>query len=168
MELVSVRMLHLLFGFLWAAGAVVMGFWVTPAATDNGLSGAKVLHGVTVQRKLPVVMAVSGAISMLCGVRLYMLRYDPSWAMSAESIVLLVGALLAVGGWFIGLMAQRPAGAKLGALVDQIGDGQPTPDQAKELDALQQRLARLSRVVAGHLAGAVVLMSFARVAALLG
>ena len=104
---------------------------------------------------------------MLCGLRLYMLRYDPSWVMTPESIVLLLGALLSVGGWFIGLMAQRPAGAKLGALMDQIGEGEPTPEQARELEEIHQRLVKLSRVIAGHLAGAVVLMLSARIAAVL-
>ena len=114
-------------------------------------------------------MLGASTITILCGLRLYMMRYDPSWVMTPESIVLLLGSLFALGGFFIGLFVQRPLGGKIGALGQQIAaaDGPPTDEQKQQMAELQGRLLRVSRVLGAHLAAAVVLMSFARVAALM-
>lgn len=164
MELAFLRLLHLCFGFLWAGGAVIMGLWVIPAVVAAGPAGGAVMQGVVVDRKLPQVLTVSGLITVLCGLRLYMLKFSMGWLTTPEGIALSLGGLLGIAAFFIGVMVQRPRAAQVAALGAEIAasGGPPSAEQQAKMAELQGKLVRTGKVLAWHLVASVVLMSAMR------
>lgn len=169
MELAILRLLHLSFGFLWAAGGVILGFWVTPAVAEAGPAAGAVMKGVVVDRRMPQVMTISGLITLLTGARLYMLKFSMGWLATPEGVVLTLGALLALGGFVIGIASQRPTAAKLTALQQEVAASgvAPTAEQQAEIARLQGRMVRLGKVLGAHLGVALVLMASMRLAQVL-
>lgn len=166
MEIAILRLLHIGFGALWVGGAVLTGWWVVPSVIEAGPGGGPVMRGIVEKRKLPLVMMISGLITIICGLRLYMIKFSTAWVTTPEGLVLTLGALLALGGFAIGVMVQRPTAMKLAALGGAIAAGgkPPTPEQAAEIGALQAKLARAARLVAAHVLAALVLMASMRLA----
>jgi hypothetical protein len=160
MEYLTLVFLHVLFGILWAGGAIVAGLFIIPSVIDAGPGGAAVMAGVA-RRRLPLVLTTAGSIVVLTGLRLYMLRFSSDWIASPHGLVLTLGAVLGLGAFVIGVFVQRPAAMQLGALGARIAasGAPPTAEQAAELQALRARLQRVARLTAWHLIGAAVLMA---------
>lgn len=158
MEYAALRFLHLLAGILWAGGGVTLGWFVIPAALDAGPHGGLVLRELVV-RRFPAMMTAAGLVTVLTGVRLYMLRYGPGWLGTMEGIAITLGALLGIGALAIAAMSQRPNTAKLAAAYAAIGQGPATAAQQAEIDALTARQRKLGSVVAWHLLSASLLMA---------
>ena len=168
MEYLILIFLHVLFGIFWAGGAVVAGFFIIPSVLEAGPAGAAVMAGVT-RRRLPVIFSLAAIVVLLTGIRLYMLRFTPEWLVTKEGIALSLGAVLGLGGFFIGLFVQKPTAERLGALARQLAAAgtAPTAAQAAELQALRERLGRVAKVTAWHLLIASVLMAGHAVVAVL-
>ena len=168
MEYPAVVFLHVLFGIIWAGGALSVGLFVLPAVIDAGPAGGAVMAGV-LKRRFPVLMTVSASIVMLTGVRLYMVRFTTEWMGRPEGIVLTLGAILAIAGFGIGFFAQKPTAEKLARMGGQIAASgvAPTPAQITEMQALRGRLGKAARLTAWHLIAAASLMAIHRLAALL-
>ena len=168
MEYFFLIFLHVLGGILWAGAAFVMGIFFIPAVMDAGPGGGPVMAGL-MRRRFPLVMTVLGITVVLSGARLYMLRFSSGWIYSPEGLVITLGALLAIAGLVMGVVVQRPAAERLGALAAAIAtSGQPPgPTQMAEMQALRNRAARTGRLIAWHLVGAAALMAFHRFAVVL-
>ena len=160
MEYTSLLLLHVFFGIIWGGGAIAIGFFVLPAVFEAGPAGGAVMAGV-VKRRFPVVMTASGFVVVLTGLRLYMLRFDPSWLNSPEGIVLSLGGLFGIGALAIGFFVQKPTVEKLGALAGRIAasGAPPTPEQAAEMNVLRARVGRMGKVIGWHLVAAALLMA---------
>lgn len=167
MEYFLVIFLHVAFGMVWVGGAVAAGFFFIPAVLEAGPAGGAVMAGV-MKRKFPVVMTASAVTVVLTGIRLYMVRFSTEWLATAEGIVLTLGAVLGLGGFFLGLLVQKPTAERMGALGAQIAasGGPPSPEQARELEALRAKLSRVARLTGWHLIGAATLMASHRLATL--
>jgi hypothetical protein len=168
MELAILILLHVFFAILWGGGAIAMGFFVVPSVLEAGPGGGPVLAGV-LKRKFPVLMTGSAVIVLLTGIRLYMLNFTGAWLTTPRGIVLTLGAIVGLGAFFIGVFVQRPVAARLGALGAEVAakGGPPSPEQAKEMEAVRTRLGKVARITAWHLIAAAVLMAANRVATFL-
>jgi len=167
MEYFAVIFVHVAFAILWAGGAITAGFFLVPAVLEAGPSGGAVMAGIT-KRRFPIVMSGSAILVVLSGIRLYMARANAAWLATPEGIGLSIGALLGIGAFFIGMFVQKPLVERLGALSGQVAasGGPPTPEQAKDLQALRERLGKIARVTAWHIIGATVLMTSHRLLSL--
>lgn len=170
-EYLVLVLLHVFFGALWTGGAVLLGFWIIPSVVEAGPVGGAVMGGI-MRRKMPQWMTLFGIITVLAGIRLFMIRAGAgaSWFGTPEGLVLSVGALLALGGFGIAMGLQRPTAMKLGALGAQIaqGGGKPSPEQGAQVLALQLKLQKAARLQAFHLVAALLLMAAHRLAAGMG
>ena len=166
MEYSAVVLLHIFFAIIWAGGAFATGIFLVPAVAEAGPAGGAVMAGVT-KRRFPILMTVSALIVVLSGLRLYMLRFDPAWVGSPEGIALSLGGLLGIAAFLIGLFVQKPTVERLGALAQKVGasGAPPTPEQAAEMAELRQKLVRVARITAWHVAAAALLMASHRLAA---
>lgn len=165
MEFFSLVFLHVAFGIVWAGGAIAAGLFVIPAVVDAGPAGGAVMAGV-IKRRFPTFLSAAAIVVVLTGVRLYMIRYTPDWLMTAEGLVITIGAVLGIGAFIIGFFVQRPLANKLGQMAGAIAasGAPPTAAQAEELAAMRQRLVRVASLTAWHLIGAVLFMSAHRLA----
>ncbi len=168
MEFSSLLLLHVFFGVLWAGAAVAVGFFVIPSVLEAGPGGGAVMAGM-LKRRFPILMTVAGLLVVLTGLRLYTMRFSTAFLGTPEGIVLSLGGLLGLGGFFIGVFVQKPTAERLGALGAQVAaaGAPPTPEQAAELQALRTRLGKIAKLTAWHLILASLLMASHRLAAML-
>lgn len=168
MEYLSLVFVHILFGVVWAGGAISAGLFFIPSVDDAGPAGGPVVAGL-MRRKYPITLTVSGLLVVLSGARMFMIRFSPAWLHTPEGIVLSLGALLGLGALGLGLFVQKPTAQRLGTLGGQIAasGAPPTPAQAAEMKALRERMTRIGRLIAWHLVGATMLMAIHRLAAAL-
>jgi len=168
MELAILRLLHIVFGVVWAGGAICLALFVLPSVTESGPAGGEVMRRIA-SRKLPQGMLLSGFITVLTGLRLYMMRFSAAWLMTPEGMVLTLGGLLAVGALAIAVFAQWPTARKLQAIGAEIAssEGPPTAEMLRDLEQLKGRMHKLGNVLALHLAGSLLLMSSMRLALVL-
>lgn len=168
MEYASLLLLHIVFGILWAGGAIAVGLFVIPSVFEAGPAAGPVMAGI-LKRRFPILMTVSGAVVVLTGLRLYSLLVSGAWIATPQGIVLSLGALAGLGAFVVGLFVQKPTAEKLGALGAQIAAAgkPPTPEQAAEMQTLRTRLAKVAKVTAWHLIVASVLMASHRLAAMM-
>jgi uncharacterized membrane protein len=168
MEYLSLVFVHILFGVVWAGGAISAGLFFIPSVADAGPGGGAVVAGL-MKRKFPVAMTAAGIVVVLSGARMYMIRFSPAWLHTPEGIVLSLGALLGLGAMVLGLFVQKPTAQRLGTLGAQVAasGAPPSPAQAAELHALRERMTRIGRLIAWHLIGAATLMAVHRLAAAL-
>jgi len=167
-EFSSLLLLHVFFGVLWAGGVVAVGFFVIPSVLEAGPGGGAVMAGV-LKRRFPILMTFSGLVVVLTGLRLYTIRFSTAFLGTPEGIVLSLGGLLGLGGFFIGVFVQKPTAERLGALAAEVAaaGSPPTPTQAAELQALRTRLGTVAKLTAWHLILAALLMASHRFAAML-
>ena len=160
MEYLSLIALHVALGIFWAGTAIGVGLFIIPAVLDAGPAGGAVMAGV-VKRRMPLALTVAGALVVLTGLRLYMLRFSAALFTTPDGIALTLGGVLGVGAFAIGVFVQKPAVERLGALGAAVAAAgrPPTAEQAAEMQALRDRLRRIAAVTAWHLIGAAILMS---------
>jgi hypothetical protein len=165
MEYLILVFLHVLCGIFWAGAGIVLGLFVVPSVMEAGPQAGGVMLGIA-RRRLPMVMTVLGAIVVLTGLRLYMLRFSPAWLSTPNGIVLTVGGVLGLGAFAIGVFVQRPAAMRMGVLAAEIAraGGTPDPARAAEVQALRAKLGRAATLTALHLLGAATLMAVQRLA----
>ena len=166
MEYLVLVFLHVVFGIVWAGGAITAGLFIVPSVIDAGPQGGAVMAGV-VKRRFPTVMVIAATIVVLAGARLYTLRFSTEWVTTAQGLVLTLGAILGLGAYVLGVFIQRPLVSRMGALAAQIAasGAPPTAQQAAELLHMRTRLKKIAALTAWHLVGAIVLMAGHRLAA---
>jgi len=164
-EYLSLVFLHVLFGILWAGGAVATGLFIVPSVIDAGPAGGAVMAGV-VKRKFPIVMTVSAWVVLLTGLRLYMIRFSTSWVTTPEGLVISLGALLAIAAFVMGVFVQKPTVEKLAALGAEVAasGAPPSPAKAAEMQTLRTKLRKIASLTAWHLLAAAALMASHRLA----
>jgi hypothetical protein len=152
--------LHVAFGIFWAGGAISAGLFIIPSVLDAGPAGGAVMAGV-VKRRLPIALTVAGALVVLTGLRLYMIRFTTDWLTTPEGLALTLGGLLGLGAFAIGVFVQKPTVERLAALGAAVAASgrPPSADQASEMQALRTRLRKMAAVTAWHLVGATILMA---------
>lgn len=170
LEYYIVVMTHVIFGALWTGASVLAGFFIIPAIAEAGPAGGAVMGGV-LKRKMPLWMTGFAILTVLSGLRLFMIRFmqlggGMDWLKSPEGLVLSLGGLLAFGAFGIGMGMQKPTADKMGALGAQIaqGGGKPSPEQAEQMGLLRAKLQKAARLQAFHLLAAVALMAAHRLA----
>jgi hypothetical protein len=160
MEYLLLVFLHVTFGVFWAGGAVMVGLFVIPSIAEAGPAGGAVMAGVA-KRRLPVVLLVSGVLTVLTGLRIYFVRFSTEWLQTPEGLAITTGAILALIALTVGITVSRPTAGRAARLAGEMAKagGPPTPDQKAEMQMLQRRLGQAGRVVSWALVGAVVLMA---------
>lgn len=163
----ALHVLHVTAGVVWAGGAMLMGFFVTPAVLATRPESGRFMQQLTGPARLPLWMMTASWITVICGVVMFapqMGILHPSMMRSPRGIALTVGALLGIGAFLEGLLVNAPSAGRIGRLGAEIaasGKG-PTPEQAQQMQALQAKLARGTARGGVLLLLTVVLMAAAR------
>jgi hypothetical protein len=161
-----VRTLHIVIGALWAGGMVLAALFVIPSVQAAGAAGGPVMRQLVQVRKLPAYMMSLGGLTVLTGIALMWsdARGSDAWMRSPFGHAISIGAALAVIALLIGSIVNAPAARRLGALAAAAQDKGGAPDAATtaEIQRLQRRMLRITRVVAGLITLATVAMASAR------
>jgi uncharacterized membrane protein len=164
---IILRVIHIAAGTFWVGAAFVLFLFIQPSVRDLGPEGQRFGGHLATRRKLPLLIMVSGIVTVLAGALLYWRAsggFDGDWIGSGPGIGFTVGALAAIATLVLGLSMTKPAVDRIGALGQEIAGsgGRPTPEQAAEMQRLQARTVTLGKVSMVLLAIAVVAMATAR------
>jgi hypothetical protein len=143
----TLRLIHIVAGGFWAGAAMLMGWFVAPAARDVGPAAGPFMQGL-LKRNPADRMLAAGVVTVLAGLWLLFLQ-TPTFR-RWQDYALAIGALSAVVALTVGLTRQRPTAKKiqnLGAAIAASG-GPPTPEQGAEMAGLQGKLAGYGNVLA--------------------
>jgi uncharacterized membrane protein len=154
-----IRLIHILAGVLWVGAAVMLAFFVGPAAGDAGPAGGAVMDQLIRVRKLPAYMASVAGSTVLAGLILMWMHAsatDGGWMRTASGKLFMWGALVAIIGFVWGMvMATRLAKRMTARASAMAAAGRPpTPEEQAEL---RQGFARLSF----HTRGAAIVLILA-------
>lgn len=141
------RLIHIVSGGFWAGAAMMMGWFVAPAARSAG-PGAGPFMQALLKRKVTTVLVSTGFLTIGAGLWLWAIRRPTmtrwqDWALA-------IGAVSAIVALTIGIGWQRPTAAKVSVLGAEIaGAGSPpTPEQAAEMQRLQGKVGRFASILA--------------------
>ena len=164
---IILRVIHIAAGIFWVGAAFVLFLFVQPSARELGPAGQTFVGHLTTKKRLPLVILVSGVMTVLAGLLLYWEAsggFDTEWITSGPGIGFTVGGVAAIVTLALGLTVTKPSIDRMGALGQAIasGGGPPTPEQASELQRLQARTVLVGRISLVLLTVAVVAMATAR------
>jgi hypothetical protein len=164
---IVLRLIHILGGIFWVGSTVVLARFLLPSLRAVGPSGGAFMREIGQVRKLPVYLNAAAGLTILSGIGLYwrmMSLSNGTWAHSASGMTFGVGAVLAIITAIIGNTVSRPTGQRLGMLGAQVaaGGGQPTAEQRTELEALQEKLRKVTGLLATLLILSAAAMAVAR------
>jgi uncharacterized membrane protein len=166
-DLIVLRIVHILAGVFWAGAAIMLAAFLEPTARALGPDGGKFMQRLTGQMRLTLFILLAAFLNILSGLGLYWILsggFQVRWLTSSLGLSLTIGALAAIVTFILGLAVTRPTLLRMGALGQEIqsAGGPPKPEQMAEMQALQKRLATAGRIGAVLLVIAVIGMSVAR------
>jgi uncharacterized membrane protein len=161
------RLLHIFTGVFWVGGVLLFARYIFPAARTLGPAAGPVMDHLTRVLKLPTALLGAGVVNILSGLLLFWRDsggFQGPWMSTATGMTFGTGGLLAIIAIGIGMTVNTPTAKKLAALAAaiQAKGGPPAPEQAAELQRLQNRLGTALQTVSVLLVLATSAMALAR------
>ena len=165
MELITLRVIHILGGIIWVGVGLFMMFFLAPAMQSMGPAAGQVMAALQ-KRKFMVIMPTIALLTILSGLRLMMIasgNFGAGYFQSPMGRTFAVAGLAAILAFVIGLTVNLPTMRKVGSLQQSMTSDPVSKDRiAAEIRKLQQRMAVVGFVVTALLLIAAIGMSIAR------
>jgi uncharacterized membrane protein len=165
MELIVLRIIHVVGGIVWVGGGVLMAFFIAPALQSAGPAAGPIM-GALQKRKFMVILPVIALLTMLSGLRLMMImssNFGAGYFQSPMGRTFAGAGVLAILAFVIGILVNRPTMIKLGTLQQSMASDPTSKDKiAAEIKKLQGRMAMAGWIVTAMLLAAATGMSIAR------
>lgn len=164
--LILLRLTHIVLGAAWVGMMVLNVGFLMPALQAAGPAAGAVMAELQ-RRKLMTVIPIIALLTILSGIGLMERVWGGMGGLMASrpGTTLLVGAILALLAFVLGIGIMRPAMLRAGALAQQLA-GLQNPEEraarAAELDALRARATTVARLVTLLLVLAAAAMGVAR------
>ena len=156
-ELLVLRLIHILGGVYWVGAGLFSTFYLAPALKASGPAVAGAVMGHMQKRHMFTVMPAVAILTMLSGIRLMMIVSggDSHWFVHRAGHTYSVAGALAIIAFVLSLVVTRPAMVKAGKLA--LSGGDPAT-----IGALQKRAAVATMVAVVFLILAAAGMAIAR------
>lgn len=167
MELLVLRLVHVLGGIFWVGSGVFASFFLMPALAGVGPAAGAVMGGLQ-QRRLFVFMPTVAVLTILAGLRLMWLTsggFAPAYFSSPQGSAYALGGAASIVAFLLALLIGRPSGVRIGALSAQLA---ATTDDASrtrtvaELDRVRLRSGIVGWVTTWLLIFSAAAMAVAR------
>lgn len=160
---ILLRLIHIFAGVLWAGGALFMGFIIGPSIKGSGTTGQQFAGHLFTKARLSTFMTAMALSTVLAGAILYLVDskvFTSAWMTSGPGIGFGLGSLAGLVAFVFGFMFGKTNEAliKVGSQIQ----GQPTPEQTAQIQAIQKRLGEVSKIHITAMILAVILMAIAR------
>ena len=162
--ILTLRVLHIVFGAFWVGAAVFFTFIVEPRVRALGPA----VQGPVMRALVPVMvpaLTASGLIAIGAGIGLALvLQWDNLgfFFSSAWGWSIIVGLVASVAAAVVGMVLNRRMALQMEAVTKGIQGRAPTPEEGQQLGQLGQRLRALARITSVLLLIAVIAMAVAR------
>ncbi len=163
MLVLALRIIHVCAAIFWGGGSLIMHFFFGPTVRATHLAGQQFAGYLMLKTRFINVMTTMALLTVLAGGSLYLID---SHGLTSAWMKSFTGIGFAIGGVF-GLVAFI-FGATFGQLNKQLAavgaqvQGQPTPEQLAQIQALQKRIAGVTPVHITAIILAILLMSASR------
>jgi uncharacterized membrane protein len=162
---IVLRVIHIGAAIMWVGSSAFLHFFIEPTVNELGPQGGSFMKHMVEKRKVPVVIAISAALTVAAGIILYLRDSDGlnvDWITTAPGLALTIGGISAILAFVLGVGFVRPRVIRLGELGGAMASGQPTQQQVQEMGTLQGKLHAMSVVNLVLLSIAVIAMASAR------
>ena len=162
-EMVTLRLIHIVFGVLWAGSATFFAFILQPRLQKLGPT----IMGPVMGAIAPItakVLLTSAGITIAAGVTLALrLRWGnlDTFLSTGWGWAILIGFLASIGALSTGI-STAVLSKRMISLGSEIAGRAPTPEEGAEMQRLAVRLPRMSRATAVMTLIAVGTMASAR------
>jgi hypothetical protein len=166
LEILLLRIVHVLGGIFWVGSALFTSFFLIPALASAGPAAGAVMGGLQ-RRRLFTVLPVVAVLTMLSGVRLMQITsagFSPEYFASPSGRMFAWGGLFAIVGFAFGMLVNRPLAARLGRLgvLPPPAGPEELASRNAERERLQRRAATAGAVNIVILLAAALAMATAR------
>lgn len=163
---IVLRIVHIFATVFWFGAAATFALFIAPSAAATRPESQKFVNYMLNQRKFLTAILVAASLGILAGLLLYLrdsAGLQVAWIVTPPGLGFTLGAIAGLLGYG-GLHMARRNMKRLGALAQQLqaGGKPPTPEQAADLQKLQQRQTRLANIGLILLSLALLGMSIAR------
>jgi hypothetical protein len=164
--MVVLRIVHILAGAFWVGSAIVVFAFLQPAAREVGPAAGPMMMHLAQKKRLPDIVLGAAGLTILAGLLMYWRvsgGFDRDWIESAYGIAITIGSLCAIAAVVLGATIVRPSMVRVASIAQAAGAaGGPTPEQAAEVGALQERVRATGALIIPLLVLAVVAMASAQ------
>lgn len=147
------NLIHVVTAVCWAGGAFLIAWFLAPTVGASGEAGGSFMRNLTQGTKMVLYLNLASWLSVLTGLYLYWIfsgGFNPAWITTNQGLAFTISGLTAVAALIIGQTVSRPSSNRMAAIGREIqaGGGPPTPEQAVEMSALNNRMLSAGRQVA--------------------
>lgn len=166
MELIVLRLVHVLGGIFWVGGGIYSAVFVMPAIATAGPAAGPIMAELH-RRRLFTVLPIVAVLTMLSGVRLCWIvsgGFPASYFETAPGFTYAAAAAASLIGFLTAMFISRPASQRLGALGASLAqlEGQARAAAVTEIERLKPRAAVGTAAAVWLLTLSAVGMSVAR------
>ncbi len=142
--MIILRLIHLFSAVIWMGGSFVMVGFVGPAARAVGQDAQKFMQQLTVRSRFSVVMTILAVLTVLSGLSMYWLLFHGIVVSTGAGLALTVGGGAGIYALGAGYFSQGRSIARMKVISMEIAKsgGAPKPEQAAEMQALQEKMRR--------------------------
>lgn len=150
LTLMFLRLVHLFGAVIWVGATFSMVLFVSPTARALGAEAQPFMQHLTRRTGFQRWMSAASGLTVLSGLIMYYLLFEPMapWNVG-NGLALNIGALAGLAAMGVGIQVGRTT-KRIGALGAEIAaaGGPPKPEQAAEMQGLQERMASLAAATA--------------------
>jgi hypothetical protein len=159
---IVLRAAHIVAGTFWVGAAVLVAFFVQPAAAALGPEGGRFVQRLAGPGRLHLWMTIASTLTVAAGLVLF--YQDIEWVATAAGRAYSIGGAAGIAAWLVGVAVIAPAAARMAAVGRELQarGGAPTAPQAALLQSAQGRLRLGGRAAAALLLASVLAMAVAR------
>jgi len=164
--LIFLRLIHIVCAVIWTGGMIYFAVFVIPTAKTLGPDGTMFVQKLSGTKRLPIIMSGTAILSIVTGFLLMQKLLggiQPAFK-STHGVIIIIGALLALLGFIIGLGINVPAARRMSSIgkIIAASGAQPNSSQLEELQKLRTKSFAATNVIAILLFASLVLMSIVK------
>ena len=147
----ALRFTHIFLAIFWVGTTFFLTLFLEPALQRAGQAGGQVMQKLITTTRFPLVIALSGWLTILAGLLMYWQMYGFDVAtMFGAKLPLTLGASAGILSGIVGTLMQGRSVGKLKALAGEIAaqGGPPTPEQTATMQQLQAVVRKGGRITA--------------------
>jgi uncharacterized membrane protein len=136
------RLIHVFAAVIWVGLAFTMVLFIAPVVEEMGAAGREFAQRISSTKKFRKIVPSAAGLTVLSGLIIYYLLFGATPALNSGRVLsITVGAVAGIAAMVDGIRMGRRQEV-MQALVEQIGDGKPSAEQAAQLATLGEQSAK--------------------------